>query len=242
MWHKFRPSSSDFQQVAAFETCDPNFFIYRKFNWLHSRVLLRHQNELVILEQELERLDAAHYKNDPQKLTSRRRDEGLGHKRKELLENIEQKLSGYDELLLRVKEIHSIQQPTKRNQNSLYNLIHSSESLAQSESEWVYYLDDLAALANDFERGWFNGFVEDTMKRISRTATNVCFQFTIQFIKDLLIRTVHILYEKTAHQIRTRNNRLAIARALQRFCLLDIDHSGNCTIARSCLHSLRDQR
>lgn len=211
---KIRPSYSDFYQVAAFETCDPNFLIYRKFNWLHSRVLLRHQDELVALELELERLDAAHYRNDPQKLTSRRRDEGLGHKRRELLENIEQKLSRYDELLLRVKEIHSIQRPTKRNQNSLYNLIHSSESLAQSESEWVYYLDDLAALANDSKRGWFNGFVEDTMKRISRTATNVCFQFTIQIVKDLLIRTVYIPYEGTAHQIWTRNNWLAVAGTL----------------------------
>jgi len=160
--------------------------------------MLRYQDELVALEQELERLDTAHYKNDPQKLTSRRRDEGLGCKRRELLDKIEQKLSRYDELLLRVREIHSIPRPTKRNQNSLYNLIHSSESLVQSESEWVYYLDDLAALANDAERGWFNGFVEDTMKRISRTATNVCFQFTIQLVRNLLTYTVHLPYEGAA--------------------------------------------
>lgn len=105
--------------------------------------MLRHQDELVVLEQELERLDALQYVNDPQKLTSRRRDEGLGPRRRVLLEEIEYKLDVYDGLLLRIRELHAIKRPTKRNQNSLHNLILNSESVTQSASEWVYYLDDL---------------------------------------------------------------------------------------------------
>ena len=78
-----------------------------------------------------------------------------------------------DDLLLRNQQIHAIKQPTRRNQNSLYNLIHNTGSLVTSEAGWILYQDDLAALANDKEDGWFNGFLEDTLKQISRAATTV---------------------------------------------------------------------
>ena len=46
-----------YPRLAAFLSSDQNFMVYRGFDYLHSRVLLHHQNELAVLEQELDELD-----------------------------------------------------------------------------------------------------------------------------------------------------------------------------------------
>ena len=75
--------------------------------------------------------------------------------------------------MLRFQQVHAIKRPSKRNQTSLYNFVHNTQSLVESEAEWIRHGEDLAALAHDEESGWFNALVEDTMIRISRTATAV---------------------------------------------------------------------
>ena len=85
-----------YTKVAGFEDCDPNFRIYRRFGWLHNRVLLHCQDELVELEEELERLDRFDSLNDDRKLLSRRRDDAIDNaRRKHLLLKIEEKLASY---------------------------------------------------------------------------------------------------------------------------------------------------
>ena len=86
--------------VAAIEDCDPNFLIYRKFGWLHNRVILYHQDELVELEEEIERIDNLELQRDPKRLQSRRRDDALeGSMRRELILKIDRKLAEYGEQL-----------------------------------------------------------------------------------------------------------------------------------------------
>ena len=75
--------------------------------------------------------------------------------------------------MLRFQQVHAIKRPSKRNQTSLYNFIHNTRSLVESEAEWIRRGEDLAALAHDEESGWFNAFIEDTMIKISRTTTAV---------------------------------------------------------------------
>ncbi|MCJ1240409.1 hypothetical protein MMC14_008411 [Varicellaria rhodocarpa] len=172
-------------KLAAFQDCDPNFLIYRKFSWLHNRVLLHRQDELVELEDRLERLDRFDQENDEKKLTSRRRDDAKpDSSRKELLLDIEKKLVEYDDMLLRFQRVQAVKQPTLRNQNSLYNFIHNTGSLVASEAEWVHCRDDLAAIAQDKEDGWFKGFLEDTLKIISRRATTYVFRSEEQRIRS----------------------------------------------------------
>ena len=167
--------------------------MYRKFSWLHARLLLHRQDELVELQEELERLDILDEQDDPQSLISRRRGDVTNPRRKDILQEVEKKLSIYgpahhhqstsrkatdrdaDEMLLRFQQIDTLRQPTRRDQNSLYNLIHNTGSLPESELRWIRHKDDLAALARDQEHGWLNGFLEDAMNKISRTATVVSF-------------------------------------------------------------------
>lgn len=83
-------------KVAAFEACDPNLLIYRKFAWLHNRLLLHYQDELVQLEKELEQIDQHHFREDPERLVSRRRDDVSPEPRtKDILKNIDAKLAQY---------------------------------------------------------------------------------------------------------------------------------------------------
>lgn len=81
-------------KLAAFMDCDPNFRIYRKFGWLHNRVLLHIQDELQKLEHELEVVDDWENEyGDIVKLACRRSD--TNKERKTIIEAIKHKLDEY---------------------------------------------------------------------------------------------------------------------------------------------------
>ena len=170
-------------KLAAFIDCDPNFRIYRKFGWLHNRVLLHIQDELQKLEKELEVADEWEAKSgDIVKLASRRLDTNKA--RKDVIIAIKDKLDEYgenrpwkpwhdrrwffpDKYLLRLHKLEAIRTPTKRNQNSVYNMIYNTQSLVASEARWIRQREDLAAVGHGAEHGWFNGFVEDLLNKVS---------------------------------------------------------------------------
>ena len=56
---------------------------------------------------------------------------------------------------------------------TLFNLINNTESLVHDEAEWIRHTPDLAVLAHDGEKGWFNGFLEDCLFTISKRLTLV---------------------------------------------------------------------
>ena len=53
------------------------------------------------------------------------------------------------------------------------------------ESAWIRHGPDLIAVAQDQEHGWFNGFLEDTLNKISRKATVVSTAFSLYVEKAL---------------------------------------------------------
>ena len=88
---------SGYGKVAAIEDLDADFFIYRKFGWLHHYALLHLQDGLVEIQEELERLDTwESERGDPSKLVSRRIDYAYkDSRRKELVERLHDKLAQY---------------------------------------------------------------------------------------------------------------------------------------------------
>lgn len=85
-------------KLAAFESCDPDFRIYRKFDWLRNNALLYLQDELVELEEDLEALNSYDFTEKPIRLVSRRQNDGPdGLERRELLKKIREKLAEYGE-------------------------------------------------------------------------------------------------------------------------------------------------
>ncbi len=84
-------------RVAAVENCDPSFLIYRRFGWLHSRLLLNLQDELQKLERDLEREEAKEFNyGQPIKLKARRKDcKNPDAARPLILASIHEKLKEY---------------------------------------------------------------------------------------------------------------------------------------------------
>ena len=108
------------------------------------------------MESTLEALDKWEAeKGDARKLRHRRIDESDPMSpRKELLEAINAKLAEYDHTLLRLREKQVMRRPTKRDQNSLWNLINGSRSLGSGEQSWLRQSEDLVAVAPG---AWIDG-------------------------------------------------------------------------------------
>lgn len=60
-----------FPRLAAFQSSEANFALYRSFSYLHSRVLLDLQDEITTLEKELDEVDWDDHDEDPDRLRTR---------------------------------------------------------------------------------------------------------------------------------------------------------------------------
>ena len=72
-----------------------------------------------------------------------------------------------------------MKRPSERNQTSVFNMINNTGSLVTMERDWIRNGPDLIAVAQDQEHGWVNGFLEDTLNKISRKATMVSSAFLL---------------------------------------------------------------
>lgn len=183
--HSLNQYCSGYGKVAAIENLDPQFLMFRKFGWLRNYALLHLQDELAALEDELADFDKWNFRDgDPRLLVSRRLDYGRPDSRRpEIMASVHSKLKEYDEALLRAQKIEAIKRPSERSQRNVYNLIHNTESLVCSESDWIREGTDLAALGCAADRGWLNTLLADTFSTISRTATSKLFRTQEQKIK-----------------------------------------------------------
>lgn len=73
-----------------------------------------------------------------------------------------------DELLFRLRDVQALKRPSKRNQGSLYQEV--KRNIVDAENEWISQSDDLAAVAQDAEHGWFNVALENLLNGFSRKA------------------------------------------------------------------------
>lgn len=81
--------------LARFTSSAPQFYIFREFRYLQSRVLLHLQDDIRALETQLWRMDEKDRVNDPHLLGSRELDDTMSGKRKIMMDRIQQKLVQY---------------------------------------------------------------------------------------------------------------------------------------------------
>lgn len=133
--------------MAAVWNCDANFSVYRKFGWLHNRVLLHLQADLIRLEDDLQECDDWQAERP---LGKERRDLWSHHldksSRKKMLAEIKTKLAEYDDLVFRLQKKNAMKRPPRTNQSSVHQ--QASRSVASSEAAWTLRTDDLVALAH----------------------------------------------------------------------------------------------
>ena len=71
-------------------------------------------------------------------------------------------------MLFRVEKIQAMQRPLPRNQSSVCSIVHLENKMIGVEADWISRSDDLATVTRSAEHGWFNGWVEDLLYKISK--------------------------------------------------------------------------
>ncbi|CAF9906334.1 MAG: hypothetical protein ALECFALPRED_002202 [Alectoria fallacina] len=160
-----------YPRMAACQACDANFSIYRKFGWLHNRVLLHLQAELSKLEFDLQTIDDKQAES------------------REFKERT--KLAEYDALVFRLQRKNTMKRPTRTNQSSVMR--RACTSVVASEAEWTFRTDDLVALADDAaEQSWFNYMMHYAWILAPRLFTGI-FQSRERRIKTGSLHFLHIM-------------------------------------------------
>ncbi|ORY00888.1 hypothetical protein BCR34DRAFT_575368 [Clohesyomyces aquaticus] len=163
---KLEETPNGFPRLAAFQSSEANFSLYRSFNYLHSRVLLDLQDEITCLEKELDEIDWIDSQNAPNRLMSREIDEdkavdeGDTRNRRVILREIKDKLLEYDEVLIKARSLEAFQRPSDRNYRSVRRYYHNTAPLMDSEMDSIRSKEDTVSLANGREWAKFDGSVE----------------------------------------------------------------------------------
>lgn len=117
--------------------------MYRGFSCVHARLLLNLQTSIQMLESELDEIDRFHNTLEDEKIRLRSWDRDLGfcadekkegvRTREDILEELRVKVSQYDDLLFKARELASFQRPTDRDYRSVRNWFHNEAPLIDED-------------------------------------------------------------------------------------------------------------
>ncbi|KAJ4370825.1 hypothetical protein N0V86_008518 [Didymella sp. IMI 355093] len=160
-----------YPRLAAFQSSESSFSIYRSFDYLHGRVILNLQAELRDLEQELEILDDDDDTADDEEQQNRLKSRAVDlaqpvSEREILLSKIHAKLLQYDEMLMKAREMNGFQRPSNRDYMSLRHWCLRKSPLVAREVEFVERKEDLVTLRQGREWAGFDSLVESSIKRL----------------------------------------------------------------------------
>ena len=78
-----------------------------------------------------------------------------------------------DNALLRLQSMQRMKKPTTRSQRNVNNMITDTESLVETEADWIHYTSDLIAPGWADEYGWLNTLFENTLSLLNAKITLV---------------------------------------------------------------------
>ncbi|OQN97837.1 hypothetical protein B0A48_16147 [Cryoendolithus antarcticus] len=155
------------------ERSDHDLMQYRGFAYLHARLLLRLQYDIVELEKELDEIDEFDERGDygaKRKLfcMSRDLDEGVPgdiagflfrRGRPQVFEALRKQLLEYDDLLLKSKRMSLLQKPSARDWESVRDWIMDNKPLVNEEQDFILRKEDIVTLHTGREGAMFEGLV-----------------------------------------------------------------------------------
>lgn len=170
--------------LATFLDSDENFMIYRRFGFIHARLLLQKQDELRIMEEELDQMDKDDLSKNAKALQCRledvqRRDQ-KSETRQALLARMETAVLRYDELLLNAQQLAAANRPPERDYNSVASFIRHKKPLLQGDDDFIYNKEDLITLRPGRESAWLDATVEKLLKLFPRKAVKYVFCSKVQ--------------------------------------------------------------
>lgn len=137
-----------YKDFAAFVASDEDFFVLRRFDRLHSRVLLALQADIAWLEESLDVLDARLSAKDARDVDngSVREDQ---HDRKALLSRISQQLRNYDTLLCHYLQLKSRPSAPKTNVRNIKTWLDNNNGPIQEKEVEFIIKEDLITVAKN---------------------------------------------------------------------------------------------
>lgn len=176
--------------MASFLDSDENFMIYRRFGFLHARLLLQRQDELRIMEEELDRMDQRDKLQNKRMLQCRIDDDirtdQVEETRKLLLSRIEDAILKYDQLLLSAQQLVAANRPPQRDYNSVANFVRHKKPLMQGDDDFIYNKEDLITLRPGRESAWLDAFVEKMLKLFPRRVVKYIFCSNVSLITQVI--------------------------------------------------------
>ncbi|KAK5693688.1 hypothetical protein LTR97_010257 [Elasticomyces elasticus] len=121
--------------MATVQASVPAFMQFRRFGYLHMRMLLALQQEIVGLESELEELDTTGRQSAPEV--------------PELLLAIESKVLRYDRLLLHARETNLLPSPLEVDYDVLKSWVSEEDRLAKDGADWLNHKSDIISLSQE---------------------------------------------------------------------------------------------
>ncbi|KAL5121026.1 hypothetical protein ACEQ8H_000875 [Pleosporales sp. CAS-2024a] len=176
---KLENTPNGFPRLAAFQSSEANFSLYRSFSYLHSRVLLDLQDEITMLERDLDDADEDDFHAKPDRLRSREMDvdlaseDGNPRSRRVILREIKDRLMEYDEVLIKARKLEAFQKPSDRNYRSVRRYHHNTKPLMDAEMDSIRSKEDIVSLHNGREWATFDGAVETMIGQIDRVLQKV---------------------------------------------------------------------
>ncbi|KAL1639172.1 hypothetical protein SLS58_008140 [Diplodia intermedia] len=135
------------------------------------------QAKIAYLEKELDDLDRAEATDFDQELRLRWVEEDVvAHKnaapgeqtRQKIFEELRKLVLEYDELLIKAKKLAGFQRPSDRDYYSVRNFHHRFAPLNEDDEEYIKHREDIISLKAGREWAGFDGFVENTVFKLSK--------------------------------------------------------------------------
>ncbi|KAI4671757.1 uncharacterized protein J4E78_000253 [Alternaria triticimaculans] len=175
-----------YARLAAYNSSEQNFMLYRGFSNVHARLLLSLQCSIQMLEAELDNIDRFHDTLPNEASKKRLRswdldvaacrqekeeakqdgDEDEARTREDILEELRIKVNQYDELLIKARELVSFQRPTERDYRSVRNWFHNIAPLVDEEQDYILWKEDIVTLRHGREWAGFDGMVEALLHKM----------------------------------------------------------------------------
>lgn len=168
-----------YPRLAAFNASEQNFMLYRGFSYVHARLLLDLQTGIQVLERELDEFDNED-NTDEKRLRLQCWEEDLeaageavsetGTKqrtRRDVLDELHDQVSKYDELLIKARELVSFQRPTDRDYRSVRTWLHNVRPIVEQEENYIELREDIVSLRHGREWAGFDGMIESLLHKLN---------------------------------------------------------------------------
>lgn len=123
-------------------------------------------------------MDKRALKTDDTMLKCRTREERTSDERRLLIQDIDDKLKEYNDIVQRTRSFATLQRATQRNYTSVCNWISNRKPLVDDEMSTFDRDRDFVAIVDAKEGSWFDGRVENALTAIDRASSRFGRSFT----------------------------------------------------------------